>query len=439
MTAAPTLNGSASTRERLLSHLQALAQAGKSRSQLLGEALRWNREQPCPLPDDDLPGVVCEAAPGPRLGSRASPSTVACPRPADPGLPTVNGSLPVPVREPSTPPTNNGPAQSVSFNNPPQGTVQNSGSGESVSVQQSPKGQTDSLPGESGSAQQTLRLSDSQDSQDFQRPSGLTKSRDPSGDRDRGSPEQTALAPEEEPDLVQAQRRSLRDFPWYVSWAIRQHCQRREDRAMGCSDWESELFHFVRLMRACPALRPLTARQALKRVRGALPRPSRKKDVDPWASWADLDAEDAEAAFLHHWDAIKFAAGDGPLNAALTRALQEPIDFRDEDGDRHQQAYGRFLSLAAWAQALAGPHPVALPCALVGAMLDVDSRTVSRYCQQAVRDGYLRRARPAVFAGPGREGRAAEYVFNLAAAPSVAEQAVPGTVEIWARYSPGGK
>ena len=422
MTAAPTLNGSASTRERLLSHLQALAGKGQGRSQLLVEALHWNKQQPCPLADGDLLGIVGETAPGPRLAPSVAPSTD-CPRPADPGQPTVNGSQAAPVRQPSTPPTNNGPAKSVSAQQ--KDTPKDSGPAVSVSFKNPPQGGSqDNGPGVSVSFND-----DSEDREDIERLRAKAVSADAA--RPTPCPNGAKREPTEEPQQATVSKPAEKvELPlhlplWeYIIWALEVNSSWEFDREMDGEDF-SPLWYFVRALKGHPAfiwLEPPTAWLKLQQALGG-----DEKSDEVWCQYSADDLETIQVAFLDSWAKVQCPLGD-PLNNAALLAHHLPMRLAPETAERRSHGYPRFVSMAGWLQVHAGCNPIFLPVERVGELLGVTPRTVSTYRQWAVEDGYLKRL-TAPAKGPGRP--ADRFRFNVKRFQELLDRAQVGTAYLF--------
>lgn len=111
-------------------------------------------------------------------------------------------------------------------------------------------------------------------------------------------------------------------------------------------------------------------------------------------------------------DQAKAATTADSLVYASILALNHPVELREEVTDRRSTRYKFFVSLCAYLQRGRGKNPIALPVERIGELLGVSPMTVSRYREWGEEDGYLTHTRAAVH-GPGKKGRADEYIFDM--------------------------
>jgi hypothetical protein len=127
-------------------------------------------------------------------------------------------------------------------------------------------------------------------------------------------------------------------------------------------------------------------------------------------------AEDARIEFLSNWEKVRFPAGCSPLDAAMEQAKARPLTPPTE----WTAGYGLFISLAGHLQAIQGDRPILLPCRKLGQKkyLGCAAITVSRYRDQAVRDGLLAVTREHSFIR-GKVCEATEFRFDVSRYPSL--------------------
>jgi hypothetical protein len=89
------------------------------------------------------------------------------------------------------------------------------------------------------------------------------------------------------------------------------------------------------------------------------------------------------------------------------------------------RGYEQFLSIAGWLQVGMGDRNILLPVHKLASLLEVDPRTIGRYRQWAIVDGFL----VEVAEAQHDSGRATEYRFNVARCRMLEEAAQQGTQE----------
>jgi hypothetical protein len=384
MTLAPAIDNSAcddtppkQTRHRLKIHADHLASLGMDRNTICAALLKENRASPAPIDEAEVCQLVQAIAPAPApLGSARS------------------GHCPNQLFPPPAPPNGND-----------KDILRRSGN-----VSQS---DTNNRPPASGNVSQEIQIP-----KKIQEGPGVIK-------------EAAAAA-----DLV----KTVSPFPLaedvpfavHVEAAVAHHQRDRETRPE--SDWRSPLFEFVRVVKAHPDVRGLTAAKAMRAVGAVFKswagrKPAEQRKADDWEFWLGEPRDDAQAEFLAVWDKVRFLPGDSPLEAAAAAAENTPLDLRQDVMERRSDGYPRFVALAGWLQVIAGNRNIMLPVANVGALLGVQPMTVSRYRAWAVEDRYLREMRPSKFYGEGQGGRAAEYRFDTSRFSVFEAKAQRGTAE----------
>jgi hypothetical protein len=200
----------------------------------------------------------------------------------------------------------------------------------------------------------------------------------------------------------------------YLVEALKEAGRRLDDQA----EWQSEGFYFVRLVKAHPDMVRKDADQAVALVDKTMAKLVKqlpaKERFDPWEHYLGVGKEDVYAEFYDQWDKIRHLPGFSPLANALEMAKRRPLSVLAEHKRAFAANYEVFISLAGWLQVDMGDTPILLPVEQVAELLGVTPKSVSRYRQWAVADGYLRELREAQFGGPGQDGRATEFVFDIA-------------------------
>lgn len=152
---------------------------------------------------------------------------------------------------------------------------------------------------------------------------------------------------------------------------------------------------------------------------------------DPWANWFGISREDAKTEFLDLWPRFRFPANQSPIDAAVMLARRMLLTPSDEVCQRRgietahdrPDGYCLFVSVCGHLQAALGDRPIYLPQDLLAAKLRVAGRTISRWRQWAVEDGYLRQV-----SAPGRR-RAAEYRFDVSRWKVLEKKSTPAPAE----------
>ena len=160
-------------------------------------------------------------------------------------------------------------------------------------------------------------------------------------------------------------------------------------------EYKSRTWEFVRHMKALAMFDGVTAEQAFDRI--------------PWEC-TEFDADD-QIKFLDEWDKVKWAAGfENPLKQAALMAEANPIF---DPAAFPSPKFARFLSIAAWQQRIVGEGNIFYSTRDMGALVDVDAKTISTYSSVAEKKGFLRLVKK----GGGK--LASRFRFNLDRVPNM--------------------
>jgi hypothetical protein len=229
-------------------------------------------------------------------------------------------------------------------------------------------------------------------------------------------------------DRQECQDTSL-PLEWYFRFALEEVLAGRDRRPR----WHSALFDLVRLVKAHPEMEERDAHYALQRIEAIMRSwPEARGTHDVWKRCADVWAADARAEFYDCWPKIRCLPGRGPLGNAWRRATENPLTLPPEVRRRRGEEFSDFVSLAGWLQVVVGAQPILLPVEEVGKHLGVQAGTVSRYRRWAVEEGFLREVARAEFKGPGKRGKATEFLFDVARYPELIAAAQTGTADLFA-------
>lgn len=156
-------------------------------------------------------------------------------------------------------------------------------------------------------------------------------------------------------------------------YTIRGHRSHHTDGPDHDETWRSETWEFTRFMKRHPNLRDLTGTQAA--------------NIIPW-HLTDFD-EDEQFQIVNEWDAIRYVAGEGPLNKALALGLKYPVP-RKTNLTRRFTRYAEFLSFAGWLQFVLGEDSaIYLPQHKMSGIFHCDRSRIRNFIRCAIRDGYL--------------------------------------------------
>jgi len=215
----------------------------------------------------------------------------------------------------------------------------------------------------------------------------------------------------------------------YLVWVYHENRRRAEFRRT----WESELWTFLRLVKAHPDLCHRPGSEAFRKVEaimnGWLKRLGLKGD--PWATYLGVTHGTAETEFDDAWDKIRFTPGLDAFGNALDQANVCPLELPWEHRQGRSEVYSRFISVAGWMQVIVGAKPILLPVRRLGELLDVTNMTISRLRTWAKKDGYIREVKKSEFSKATRKGRATEFVFRVACCESLRKKAQEGTEELF--------
>jgi hypothetical protein len=193
---------------------------------------------------------------------------------------------------------------------------------------------------------------------------------------------------------------------WHQFWA-----------ALGQPDgesWHTDTWGFVRLLKGHPELAHIDSgveiAHRIEPIIAAWPRPV---DTCPWRHW--FGVEDAAAEIATAWPQVRYAAGHGPLDAALNLARTSPLPLPPKL--KLHNVYELFVGLCGWLQTIVGEADMYLPCRDVGKRVGVSHTTISQYRRLAVSQGLLiPRA-----CGRGHQRLADEFRFVMEIFPVLVE------------------
>lgn len=158
--------------------------------------------------------------------------------------------------------------------------------------------------------------------------------------------------------------------------------------------WTTRLWGFLRDLKGHPDLKGRDAMTVIEVIESAFKSWPMSGIGDPWLHWTEVPADEARVQIAYGWPLVRYTPGGGPLDDAVERARQHPLQIPPEHCITPQ--YVRFLAVAGWLQALAGDRNIYLPCRSVAVALSGDDRkhdTISRWIRIAEGQGYLCRTR----------------------------------------------
>jgi hypothetical protein len=109
--------------------------------------------------------------------------------------------------------------------------------------------------------------------------------------------------------------------------------------------------------------------------------------------------------FVGSWDNVRYTPGASPLDNALRRSEDAPIEI---PGSR-SPGYAKFVSLAVALQEQSGDRPIFLPVEKMAKLLGTEKMTISRYRKQALRTGVLHQVKRHTFSAASGRGEATEF------------------------------
>lgn len=161
--------------------------------------------------------------------------------------------------------------------------------------------------------------------------------------------------------------------------------------------WRSPLFEFVRVAKAHPSLKPLSASKAVQFISAEIKRQGGTLEV-----WFP-ESDDPAAELWDTWDRV-IAIDEDPISFAWMKARKRPVGLRDCNSERYQL----FVSLAYHLQVFRGTQAVMLPVKKLSAILGVDFRTISTYRKLAERHGLMTLKSGHTYT----EKKASEFIFR---------------------------
>jgi hypothetical protein len=181
--------------------------------------------------------------------------------------------------------------------------------------------------------------------------------------------------------------------PEYVPAAAREYLRYLPPR----EEWQTQLFYFVRLIKAHPRFAHLRVKTALQKVESIL---------GDW-EWTGQETDEAREDFLYAWDRVRVLPGRAPLDNAVELARRYPIKLPAKFRKYRSDTYEHFVGLAGWLQVAAGDRPIFLPVHELARRLQTGPMTIVHYRDYAQEDGFLREVNAAA------PGRATEFRFDV--------------------------
>lgn len=158
----------------------------------------------------------------------------------------------------------------------------------------------------------------------------------------------------------------------FTEWAASKNRATYESPSRG-GVFRSPMWEFVRLMKAHPDLRALSAKDAYAKIASFL----------CWNRFPH--SEDPMMEFLTTWDKIRVPAGDDILVNAFTLAKERQLRVKDSVSPNCLL----ILTTAFHLQRLRPDDYINLPVERLGKLLNVNPRTISMYLAWAKKHGYL--------------------------------------------------
>jgi hypothetical protein len=158
------------------------------------------------------------------------------------------------------------------------------------------------------------------------------------------------------------------------------------------------MFTFIRIAKAHPKLKTLSAIEAAQLIRRELA--AAEIDID----LGIFDSVDPAAEIASTWDRI-YPIDGGPLSLAWLNAMGKPVAPLKTISPKYTQ----FLSIAYHLQINGGSAAILLPVAKLAKMLGVNFRTISFYRKIAIAHRLLEATSDYSYS----EKRAAEFFFNV--------------------------
>ncbi len=138
----------------------------------------------------------------------------------------------------------------------------------------------------------------------------------------------------------------------------------------------------------------------------------------------DLPLEEIRCDFDYSWHRIRYRIGEGrPLVLAHRLAVERPLTLPETDPWHELPVYVMFVSLAGRLQILRADEPIFLPCQRIGELLHRCKMQITRYCDNAIENGYLEIGEDHSFV----KRRAMEYRFVVDRFPEQLAECTPQT------------
>lgn len=205
----------------------------------------------------------------------------------------------------------------------------------------------------------------------------------------------------------------------YIRQAVELQREQSEAHDPRSEKFQTPVFTLARFAKAHPAIAALSEDEAMQQVDVALYElamcePNYPTNGDPWEFFFpeaypdEGDGDQARMDFAEAWAAVLTSPFDDPLSNALRLAEQRPFPPPRDRGLRYQ----KFVSIAAWLQAMMGDDGIILlPTHKLAPMLSCTPRNVTSLRRQAIRDGLLQEIKPHHFSSTPGESEATVFRF----------------------------
>lgn len=167
----------------------------------------------------------------------------------------------------------------------------------------------------------------------------------------------------------------------YIEAAITRNTESYDD-----AEWQTPLWHFVRLMKGYRSLRGMDAAGALRNVEAEL------RDLGrTWTKDFPCESDDeARTEFLDAWPKVRYLAGYGPVEYAFDHSSSNVVvTERSKRAPDLYAPYNRFVCFAIALQEAMDKKPILLPCHKLSKLFGVAPMTISRWRRWAILDGVL--------------------------------------------------
>ncbi len=169
-------------------------------------------------------------------------------------------------------------------------------------------------------------------------------------------------------------------------------------------EWQTGVFHFVRLLRAHPGIFEHKAIDVLKWL---------DKNKLKWEAAFRIGRADYEAEFVDTWDRVRLLPGADPITSALEYSKLHRLGLPPKIAEERVESYRDFVSLCGWLCVTVGKKRIAVPCREIAAALRCSSMTVSRFRKQAQQDGILKLVKRHHRSVGGEPGEATQFRFAV--------------------------